>query len=235
MKFLPSNYPFISNKSPLSRRFGTILFFSLFLIITSCKPTQNIVSTDEEEQGWKLVKAEKNDHPTWMIHAREITGTSFLEYKIEGQVAAEPTNCATAVKRDIHDHASGSKAKKFPTYDIVQETEESLATYVIHNEPFPLKDTEMSVRYTFLKHQDGSTEITWKEAWDENPAEPSRKLSRVETFRGSWAFLPLSEQSSRAVRTVQFDPQKMPMWLAEPMVIKFLKDGLEDMQTLTAE
>ena len=86
----------------------------------------------------------------------------------------------------------------------------------------------MSVRYLFFNKKDGSTAIKWNEAWNECPTKPSKKLSRVETFRGSWSFTPTSSNSCLAVNSVAFDLKGMPLWLAEPMVIKFLKGGLKN-------
>lgn len=55
-----------------------------------------------------------------------------------------------------------------------------------------------------------------------------RELSRVESFRGYWKFTSAPNNSSTASNGVQFDPNKMPRWLFEPMVFKFLTKGLED-------
>lgn len=122
-----------------------------------------------------------------------------------------------------------------PTYDIVSESKDSLLIYLIHKEPFPLKDTEMSTRYIFSNVEKGTTGVTWAEAWDESEIEPSKKLSRVETFRGSWSFAATSDNSCQATSSVQFDPKNMPMWLVEPMVNNLLIDGLEDMREMTSD
>jgi len=58
------------------------------------------------------------------------------------------------------------KASQLPTYDIRQESDESLLTYVIHNEPFPLKDTEMSVRSIFSGDEGKNVGVRWQEAWE---------------------------------------------------------------------
>ena len=100
-------------------------------------------------------------------------------------------------------------------------------------EPFPFKDTEMSIRYLFFSDDAGTTGVRWHEAWKECPIQPSKKLNRVETFRGSWNFSPATKGSCLVVNTVQFNPKKMPLWLVEPMVVKFLKEGLEDLRKWT--
>jgi len=60
-------------------------------------------------------------------------------------------------------------------YDTINETNDSLLTYVIHHEPFPLKNTEMSVLYHFSKKGDGSRMVSWHEAWDVESAPPESK------------------------------------------------------------
>ncbi|MFK7922723.1 MAG: hypothetical protein AB8H47_12240 [Bacteroidia bacterium] len=214
-----------------------IFITSLFIIILGVLPIsisaqQNIIPQEEKNQEWEVVKTDKNDEPTWVIYTRKIAGTNFLEYKIEGDVASSPKACVALFREDIHNQADDSTNKKYPTYEIVDESKEGFLTYVIHKEPFPLKDTEMSVNYVFFNDEDGSKGVRWHEAWDDCPIQPSKKLSRVQTFRGSWYFLPISNKNSKAINSVQFDPQKMPLWLVEPMVFKFLKEGLENMRKM---
>lgn len=94
----------------------------------------------------------------------------------------------------------------------------------------------MSVRYLFSQDTARNIEgVEWKEAWGAGSVPPpSKKLSRVETFRGSWSFSPTSGRSSKAVNSVQFDPKKMPLWLVQPMVVKFLVKGLENIRRMAS-
>lgn len=210
--------------------------FCVFLFSTTgCNSSRSANSSGEKNAEWKMVKSDKSDEPSWMIYTRKIVGTNWLEYKIEGDIRSSPKACLSSFRTDLHNQAKDLKNKKYPLYEISNESEESLLTYVIHNEPFPLKDTEMSVKYIFFSNEDGSAGVTWKEAWDDCPVQPSKKLSRVQTFRGSLNFSPTPNNSSKAVKSVKFDPKKMPMWLVEPMVFKFLKKGLEDLREMAAE
>ncbi|MEQ8711945.1 MAG: hypothetical protein RIC80_02955 [Cyclobacteriaceae bacterium] len=197
--------------------------------------SQHRIPLKEDIQGWKTVREDKSDPPSWMISARNITGTNFLEYKIEGDIQSTAKACHTAFRLDLHKLADNPEDRKYPTYEILEESEEGLLTYVVHNEPFPFKDTEMSVRYLFFTEEDGSTGVRWQEAWDESSIQPSKKLNRVETFRGSLHCTPTSNNSCHAVKSVQFDPKKMPLWLIEPMVFNFLRAGLEDLRAMTLE
>lgn len=213
----------------------SVNFFVLMLMVLgsqSCSPTRfrDKSIREWEKSEWKVVKTDKKENPAWVIYKRKIAGTNFLEYKIEGTITSAPKACLDAFKQDIHQQADESMRKKFPTYEISEETEEGLLTYVIHNEPFPLKDTEMRVRYLFSNEEGGSTGVQWKEAWEDYPVEASRKLSRVESFRGYWKFTSAPNNSSIASNGVQFDPQKMPKWLFEPMVLKFLTKGLVEIR-----
>lgn len=167
----------------------------------------------------------------WIIYSRKVKGTNLLEYKIEGEIESSPITCVSAFRQDIYQQANNNK--KYPTYQIVDESKDSLLTYVIHDEPFPFKDTEMSVKYLFSNNKEGDAEIIWQEAWNESLVQPSKKLNRVETFRGSWHFSKVSENLVKAVNIVQFDPKKMPKWLVNPMVTKFLKKGLEKIRQTT--
>jgi hypothetical protein len=115
----------------------------------------------------------------------------------------------------------------------VYESNDSLVTYLIHNEPFPLKNTEMSVKYIFYNNGEENTGVRWHEAWDDNSVSSSKKLNRVQTFRGHWNFSLTANDSCKATNSVSFDPKKMPLWLVEPMVFKFLKNGLEDIREST--
>lgn len=226
----------MNNKSISTPGFNLIFFFVLTVFsYQSCVSPRDRSIKEWEKYEWKTVKVDKNDQPTWTIYKRKLVGTNFLEYKIEGDIKSPPKACVASFKQDIHNHANDLKNKKFPTYEIVEESKEGLLTYVIHNEPFPLKDTEMSIRYTFFSDEDGSTGARWREAWDECPVQPSKKLNRIETFRGSWHFLPISSNHNKAVNSVQFELRGMPLWFAELMVLKFLKEGLEDIKETTSK
>ncbi len=168
----------------------------------------------------------------WIIYSRQVKGTNFFEYKIEGEIGSSPEACVSEFRQEIYQQRDNNENKKYPTYIIVKESKDSLSTYVIHNEPFPFKDTEMSVMYLFSNNEEGDTEVRWHEAWDECSVQPSKKLNRVETFRGSWYFSTVSKNQVKAVNIVQFDPKKMPKWLVRPMVTKFLRKGLEDLREI---
>jgi len=207
--------------------FGFLLLLTILLGFQSCVSPRNRSIKKWEKQEWKIAKADKSEQPDWIIYSRKISGTNFFEYKIEGETSSTPQACISSFKQSLQNDATDSK--KFPTYDIINQSPDTLLTYVIHNEPFPLKDTEMSVRYIFFTSDDaGSTGVRWQEAWDDSKVEPAKKLSRVQTFRGSWHFTPISSTHSKAVNSVQFDPKKMPPWMFEPMVFQFLKKGLRD-------
>ncbi len=214
------------NVSPLG--FNFIFLMLMVLGFQSCGSTRarDRSIREWEKSEWQIVKTDKKENPTWTIYFRKIKGTNFSEYKIEGDIAASPKVCVAAFKQDILNQSVDLKNKKYPTYEIVSESNDSLLTYVIHHEPFPLKDTEMSFRYIFSNDEDGSTGVTWHEAWDESQIQPSKKLHRVDTFRGSWSFTPTFGNACQATNSVQFDAKKMPRWLFEPMVTKLLKEGL---------
>jgi len=219
----------------------TIIFGLASLTFSSCSTHRAIRLRNKSIKEWRAYRLEEvkkspeGKGEKWTIYSRKIEGTSFSEYRIEGDIEASPKTCAAAFKKDILNQSADLKNKKYPTYEIVSESKDSLLTYVIHNEPFPLKDTEMSVMYIFFNQEGGSTGVTWREAWDESQVQPSKKLNRVETFRGSWSFTPTSSNSCQAVNSVQFDPKGMPLWLIKPMVIKFLKNGLENIREETTK
>ena len=166
----------------------------------------------------------------WTIYSRKVKGTNFIEYKIEGEIESSSEACISAFRQAIHQQTDSIENKNYPVYKIVNESTDSLLTYVIHNEPFPLKDTEMSVKYSFSKDYRGDAEIIWHEAWDKISVPPSKKLNRVETFRGSWQFSKVTEDQLKVVNIVQFDPKKMPQWLVKPMVTKFLRKEFESLK-----
>lgn len=208
--------------------------FSLVLITAiGCSSSQKVISSGAENNQWEIVKTDKNDIPSWVIYTRKIAGTSFLEYKIEGGLQSSPKACISSFRQDIHNQAEDVKNRKYPTYQIVYESNDSLITYVIHNEPFPLKDTEMRVRYIFYDNEEGNKGVRWHEAWDDSSVSSSKKLNRVQTFRGHWNFSLTANNSCEATNSVSFDPKKMPLWLVEPMVFKFLKNGLENLRETT--
>ena len=219
----------------------TIAFGVASMTLSSCSTQRATQSRDKSIKEWEsfefqeIKKSSNGELGKWAIYSRKIKGSNFLEYKIEGVIGATAKACIEAFKQEIHNQAGDLENKKYPTYEIVREFGDSLLTYVIHNEPFPLKDTEMSVMYTFFNDEEGSTGVTWHEAWDESQVQPSKKLNRVETFRGSWSFTPTSGNFWHAANSVQFDPKGMPLWLVKPMVIKFLKNGLEDIREATSK
>lgn len=177
---------------------------------------------------WTEIKRSSDEEAIdWTIYSRKVKGTNLREYKIEGEIGSSPETCIAKFRQEIHEQANSLGNKKYPTYKIISESADSLLTYAIHNEPFPLKDTEMSVQYVFSTKENGDTEVIWKESWDEYPIEVSKKLNRVEIFRGSWQFEKVSENHLRAINIVQFDPKGTPRWLFQPMVLNFLRKGLE--------
>ena len=216
--------------------FYPIILGVVSITFSSCSTHRAIRLRNKSIKEWsayqfeEIKKSPDSEVEKWTIYSRKIKGTNFSEYKIEGNIEAAPKACVLVFRKDIYNQAADLNNEKYPTYDIVYETTDSLLTYVIHNEPFPLKDTEMSVMYIFFNNEDGRTGVTWREAWDESQIQSSKKLNRVETFRGSWNFTPTSNNSSQATNSVQFDPKGMPLWLVKPMVIKFLKNGLQDIR-----
>ena len=216
-----------------------ICFALVLTVLNSCSTHQTNRLKHKDYKKWKSfqwteTKSNSNkDIAPWTIYSRKIKGTDFLEYKIEGEISTSPETCVVAFKQDIYHLVDKKDNKKYPTYELVHESENSMLTYVIHNEPFPFKNTEMSVRYLFSNDKEDDAKITWHEAWDESLVEASKKLNRVETFRGSWEFLKESNNKTKAVNTVQFDPKNMPKWLVNPMVTKFLRKGLENLRVST--
>lgn len=229
------NYKYMPDK--FTRLSTLILFFCLtILYCQSCTSARQRSIKEWKKKEWKLVKENKGKELLWQIYTRHIAGTDFIEYKIEGEVNSSPKTCILSFRKDLHNLAEDQESKEYLTYEIKDECEDSLLTYVIHNEPFPFKDTEMSVRYRFTQAADSNTEgVEWVEAWDDTSVPPpSRKLSRVETFRGAWTFSRTSNNFSKATNSVKFDPKKMPLWLVEPMVAKFLVKGLEKIREMVA-
>jgi len=211
------------------------LFGFVILVLQSCVSVRGRNVKEWEKYEWQMVKVDKSEDPTWEIYKRKLKGTNFLEYKIEGDIPSSPEACLEAFRKDIHKLANGAENKKYPIYEISEESENSILTYVIHNEPFFFKNTEMSVRYLFYNDDEENFAVEWNEAWEESQIQPSKKLKRVDTFRGSWSFSPITNNSSKAINSVQFDPKGMPLWLINPMVYKFLKEGLEGIRTTSKQ
>lgn len=199
-------------------------------MLQSCISPRDRSIREWEKYEWKIAKVDSNDMPSWIIYKRKLIGTTIQEYKIQGNINSNPSACLIAFKRSLHNQTQESMRKKYPTYDITEESRNTILTYVIHDEPFPLKDTEMSVRYLFFSNENGSAGVKWHEAWEDCPIKPTSKLKRIETFRGSWDFTPISNNSCQGLKTVQFDPKGMPRWLWELMVFKFLRDGLYEIK-----
>jgi hypothetical protein len=118
-----------------------LIFLSGFamLFLQSCVSARNRSIKESEKQEWQIVKVDKREVPTWKIYKRHHKRTNFLEYKIEGDIQLSPEVCLKAFKKNIDKLANGAENKKYPTYEISEESEDSLLTYVIHNEPFPPK------------------------------------------------------------------------------------------------
>jgi hypothetical protein len=229
---------YVSNASIV--KYACILFLAS-PVLNSCSTYRVNRLKNKSYKEWKtyqlneIKRSSDKEVNEWTIYSRKVKGTKFLKYKIEGEIASSPVECVSAFRQDIEHHAADNENKKYPTYNIVNESRDSLLTYVIHNEPFPFKDTEMSIQYLIFSNEDGSMEVRWNEAWDESSIRPSKKLNRVQSFRGSWHFSAVSDNQSKAVNIVQFDPRKMPKWLVNPMVTKFLRKGLENIRQTTSK
>ena len=207
--------------------FNTCLLALTVSLLASCSGYKTIESSSIANDNWTLIKAQKDNDRSFEILARKLEGTNLYEYKIEGHIKSSSEACLSSFKSEIQKLANGAEPKKYPIYKIIYHSKDSLLTYVVHNEPFPLRDTEMSVRYIDYTGKNGQKGVMWTEAWDENVPQPTKKLNRIDTFRGSWSFTPTENNSTYAINTVQFDPKRMPRWLVEPMVTKFLKKELE--------
>lgn len=224
----------ITSKSQISTLpVYTIILGVLSLTFSSCATQRGIRLRNQSVKEWKsyqMYTIKEDNLKTWSINSRKIQGTNFFEYQITGDINAPAEASLAAFKQDIVRQANDLDNKKYPTYEIISESKDSLLTYVIHNEPFPLKDTEMMVKYHFHYNKSGNTGVHWHEDWDLNPVQATKKLKRVETFRGSWDFVAKSAVNCIAINSVQFDPKEMPRWLYQPMVIKFLKNGLKTLR-----
>ncbi len=189
----------------------------------------------QSHQFQELKRSHVSSKDEWLISSRKLKTGNFIEFKIEGEINTTPELCKNAFIKDIFKQSTKLKNRKYPVYNITKNSKDSLMTYVIHNEAFPFKNTEMSILYTFEKNESKNQIISWREAWDISKIPTNKNLSRVETFRGSWNFIGLPDGSTFAVNTVQFDPKRMPAWLYRPMVISFLKNGLKDIRKSVME
>ena len=207
--------------------FISFLIFT-FLSIQGCTTSRNRSIKNWEKYEWKIIKESENIKMGWKIYKRKIKGANFLEYKIKGEIHASPKTCIETFNEDLYEQALDHK--KYPIYQISHESEDSILTYLVHKEPFPFKNTEMSVRYVIDILEDNAASKVWKEAWEDCPKQPSKKLKRIDTFRGSWYFLQINDSKTIGVKSVSFDPKGMPRLLVEPMVFKFLQEGLEDIR-----
>lgn len=230
----------ISSSKSLSTALHSAIIAILLLSISACSSHRPVRLKNKSIKEWEsyqfreVEKSDKVEAEKWIIYSRKIQGTDFLEYKIEGAIKATAGACIQAFKQEIIKQATDTNNKKYPTYDIVSESIDSCLTYVIHEEPFPLKNTEMSIRYIYFNEEDGSTGVKWKEAWEETKIPISKKLSRVESFRGSWSFIPTDSNTCKAINSVHFNPMGMPLWLIKPMVVHFLKNGLKSTREATS-
>ena len=236
---------FKSQLSKNSRATNIVLYAIMFIflvpMLNSCSTYRINRLKDKSYKEWKshqwaaIKSSPENGLAKWTISSREVKGTNLFEYKIEGAIASSPTACVSAFRNNLHDHADGHSSKKYPVYDILHESKDSLLTYVVHNEPFPFRDTEMKVQYVFINNKNGNTAVQWNEAWGDSSGPTPKKLNRVETFRGSWQFSIVSQDESKAVNIVQFDPKGMPKWLVNTMVTKFFRNGLDDIRSTTSK
>lgn len=213
-----------------------ITFVFVIPMLTSCSAYRINRLKNKSYKEWKSYqwnetkKSSDKEVSEWTIFSRKVKETNLVEYKIEGVISSFPAACVEAFRVYLHDHADDHFSKKYPVYNILQESKDSLLTYVVHNEPFPFRDTEMKVQYVFINDEAGYTAVQWNEVWGESSAPPSKKLNRVETFRGSWQFSTVSNNESKAVNIVQFDPKGIPKFLVQPMVTNFLKKGLDNLR-----
>ncbi|WP_323756129.1 hypothetical protein [Roseivirga sp.] len=59
---------------------------------------------------WKEIKTSRDsEDEKWTIYSRNIKGTNFSEYKIEGEIKASSKACIAAFKQDIHTQAADLK------------------------------------------------------------------------------------------------------------------------------
>ena len=237
MKYLKESFTVKYVNNPRSITYVCLLL--ALTILNSCSTYRINRLKNKSYKKWKsfewteIKRSSDKDIAEWTIYSRKIKGSNLVEYKIEGEIASSPEACVAAFRQDIYRLANKKENKKYPIYKIVNESADNLLTYVIHNEPFPFKDTEMSVMYTFSNNEKGDTKVSWNEAWAKSSVKQTKKLNRVETFRGSWQFLKHSNHCS-ATNIVQFDPKGMPKFLVQPMVTNFLRNGLESLRETTS-
>lgn len=239
--------PFLKTTINLSQKFSSIYnllakkprlhLFGLLAVLlfttVGCKSTDGLISESQENEGWEIVKVDKKKVPSWVIYRRKIEGTKELEYKIKGDIYASPSICINEFKQNLYDLSNGEGKEsdyEYIQYEIITDTTDSLCVYAIHNEPFPFKDTEMSILYTFHSDTTGNAGVRWREAWMDHPTPESKKLKRIDSFRGAWQFSSTSGKLHEATNSVEFDLGNFPLFLAQPMVFKFLKNGLQDMR-----
>lgn len=172
--------------------------------------------------SWEIVKQDEAPGTGYVLYRREVSGSSFPEYKLIGMIAAPPAKVHRAARINATDpkYTPPNQTRK-----ILSQTGNSILAYYYVELPV-VSDRDVVTRATLAA---GPTPGWYSMRWtqvSEGPAATDDAV-RMPSSRGVWEFAPADGSSTIATLVTHTDlGGSVPAWIVNSRNAEFVISGL---------
>ncbi len=205
-------------------------------LLAACLMTAPLALADElpsvsSPNPWTI--AEESDDPAnlYVMYTRSLPGSNFRAYRLEAVIDAPPAEVAAAARRNIAD----TTLTLDNTNKVILSNEGDVA-YVYSYIDLPMvSDRDVITRSErFHDVETGEYRVEWTTS-EEGPA-PKPGVVRLTKSRGSWRFMPLPNDKTRAIYENHTEIGGMiPAWIVNPMMSSQVTSGITDLRRTVAK
>ena len=195
-----------------------ILSLSFLILGMSCSAQRATRLKNRSYREWKAyqwqIEGQKDENgQRWTSYSRKVEGSKFKEFKIVGEMSITPALAVKALRARTEDSTTYLDEDE-GFIEVLSNSKEEALVYSVYNMPFPFKDRAMCERFVFSHDKESGThKISWKEDWEHAPKRNDNAI-KMPVARGSWEFIPINENLTKATYIVHADPGgSIPAWL----------------------
>lgn len=182
-----------------------------FLFVFASVSFTDTTNTDDT-QNWEL----KNDEDGIEVYLRKRTGDRFKEIKIVTQLKTS-LNELMAALNDIEARKDWvyrcSEAKLLQQID-----HQTMIYYVKSNFPYPIKDRDIVIQYTWEQDPTTKVIVTRSRAIDDIMKD-TKSTIRVLNYQSNYVLTPLEDGTVQIEYVTQLDPAgSLPSWLVNKAI-----------------
>jgi len=189
------------------------------------------LSKGDYSPDWQIIKRNKDKKNGYVLKRRKVEGTKVFEFKIEGPISATPVEALKAVRYTTLD--KDYNEENGHNFEILEQTKNEVLIYSYMSAPWPFKDRDVVVRYTFYTDE---TEKSSKMSWLHEQNEDRKQVDgviRMPVDIGEWSFVSTGDNECYVTATIRFDPGgNMPGWMINTQVKSFLVKDLNSLREI---